>query len=62
MGTRTKIAHSPYTTLGIAASNSTKNESGPRSALGHISVVNTATPIESGTAMSKASNEETKVP
>ncbi len=49
-------------TLGIAASNSTKNDSGPRNALGHISVVNTATPTESGTAMTSATRDETSVP
>jgi hypothetical protein len=49
-------------TLGIAASSSTKNESGARRVFGHISVVKTATPIESGTAITSATKEETSVP
>src|ERR1051325_11356766 len=46
----------------MAASNSTKKDSGARSALGHISVVNTATPTESGTAITSARREDTSVP
>ncbi len=53
-GTSTKIAHSPYTTLGIAASSSVRNERPPRSAFGHISVRKTATPTASGTAITSA--------
>ncbi len=61
-GASTKIAHSPYTTLGIAASSSVRKEIVPRSGFGHISVVNTATPTESGMAITRATSEETRVP
>src|SRR6266566_5409965 len=49
-------------TLGIAASSSVAKEMGLRSGLGHISVTNTATATASGTAISRASMEETMVP
>ena len=48
--------------LGMAASSSVINASGPRSAFGHISVRKTARPTPSGTEMIKAINEETSVP
>src|SRR5712664_2101801 len=59
---RMKIPHNPYTTLGIAASSSTRNATGWRSQLGENSVRKTATPSESGTAISKASSEDASVP
>ena len=44
---------------GNGASSSVRNASGPRKKRGHISVRNTATPIESGTAIKSERNERT---
>ena len=46
----------------MAASSSVMKASGPRSACGHISVRNTATPMARGTASKRARNEDTSVP
>ena len=54
--------HPLYTTLGMAARSSTRNETGARSQLGAISLRKRAVPMPSGTACSRASSEETKVP
>ncbi len=59
---RTKIPHNPYTTLGMAASRSTRKPTGWRSHVGENSDRNIATPIASGVAMIKATAEETSVP
>ncbi len=49
-------------TLGIAASSSVVKERIPRNAVGHISVMKTATPTASGTAMIRETKDETTVP
>src|SRR5215472_11186640 len=49
-------------TLGIAASNSTSRERNARICRGQISVKNSAVPKESGTAISRATKDETRVP
>ncbi len=59
---RTKIPHSPYTTLGIAASRSTRNATGCRSQRGANSERKIATPIASGVARASAMIDETIVP
>ena len=46
----------------MAAKSSVVKERVPRSPVGHISVMNTATPIDSGTAMTSESSEDTIVP
>src|SRR5581483_8367318 len=46
----------------MAASNSMRNDKGVFSHPGHISVMNTAAPTESGTAMTSARIDETNVP
>ena len=56
------MPHRPYTTLGMVASSSTRNDTGARSQPGAISLKNSAVPMLSGTACSKAKNEETSVP
>ena len=61
-GPKTRIPHSPSTTLGIAASNSTTVAIGALSRFGAISVRNSAIAIESGVARSSAMNEVTTVP
>src|SRR5712692_4596040 len=59
---RMKIPHNPYTTLGIAASSSTRNATGCRNHLGENSVRKIATPSASGTAISSASTDDASVP
>ncbi len=46
----------------MAANNSVVKERIPRRPTGHISVIKTATPMESGTAMTSESSEDTIVP
>jgi hypothetical protein len=46
----------------MAAKSSVVKERIPRRLIGHISVIKTATPIDNGTAITSASNEETSVP
>src|SRR6266566_1681681 len=58
----TKIPHVPYTTLGIAARSSTRNAMGCRKARGANSVSKIATPSASGTAISRANNDDASVP
>ena len=59
---RTKIPHVPYTTLGIAASSSTRNATGWRSQRGENSVRKIATLSARGTAMTSARREDATVP
>ena len=59
---RTKMPHSPYTTLGIAASSSTRNAIGCRTERGANSVSKIATPSASGTAIRSASSDDASVP
>ncbi len=59
---RTKIPHTPYTTLGIAASSSTRKATGCRSQRRENSVRKIATPNASGTAISNASSDDASVP
>src|SRR5581483_4881206 len=61
-GINTKTPHSPYTTLGIAASSSTRNATGCRSQRGANSARKIATPSARGTASTRASSEEASVP
>ena len=62
-GSITKIAHSPSTTEGMAASNSTIRPIASRRELGMMSsVMKMAVPIPSGTASNRARNELTRVP
>ncbi len=61
-GSSTKIPHSPYTTLGIAARRSTRKPIGCRSARGASSERNIDTPSARGTAMSSATNDVASVP
>ena len=56
------MPHVPYTTLGIAASSSTRNATGWRSQRGENSVRKIATLSASGTARSSASSEDASVP
>ncbi len=46
----------------MAAKSSVVKERIPRSPTGHISVMKTATPRDSGTAITSASSEDTIVP
>src|ERR1700723_3317329 len=62
IGTSTKIPHSPYTTLGIAASNSVKNEIGPCNIFGQTSSRKIDTASASGTAITTASSDDSTVP
>jgi hypothetical protein len=63
MGMRTKIPQMPYTTLGIAASNSTRNTITVFTWDGKkFSLSNTAVPTPIGTAMSKPMKELMRVP
>src|SRR5581483_6418192 len=61
-GARTKIAHSPKITLGIAAKSSIANESGFRRLRGQSSLMKTATAIPSGTAITNAISDDKSVP
>ena len=54
IGTRTKMAQRPYTTDGMAASNSVRKATMPRKGLGQISITKTATQRARGTAMQSA--------
>ncbi len=56
------IPHSPIITLGTAASNSMMKDKGVLSFSGASSERNIAIPRLNGTAMSRASNDETIVP
>src|SRR5260370_20483992 len=56
-GERTKRPQRPYTTLGIAASSSIKNETGLRSQRGASSARKIAAPRLIGTAMRSAQND-----
>src|SRR5690349_2050053 len=56
-GERTKIPQRPYTTLGIAASSSIRNETGVRIQRGANSARKIAAPTPIGTAMTRAQNE-----
>src|SRR5262249_14138760 len=52
----------PYTTLGTAASISTRNDPARRNQCGAISERNAAVPMPSGTAISMANADDTSVP
>jgi len=62
IGSSTKIPHSPYTTLGIAARRSTRNAIGVFSQPGANSERKIADPSASGVATRSAMNDETMVP
>ena len=61
-GTSTNRPHRPYTTLGIAARVSIRNDTTGRSRAGAISTRNTAMPTETGSAITIASTLVTRVP
>jgi hypothetical protein len=61
-GTNTKIPHKPTITLGMAASISMMNETGPRSQPGESSTRNMAAPRLIGIAMTRANSELSNVP
>src|SRR5207244_2159538 len=58
----TKMPHTPYTTLGTAASSSTRKATGCRIHVGANSVRKMATPSANGTASNRATREDISVP
>src|SRR5207237_8198630 len=56
------IPHIPYTTLGMAASSSTRKATGCRSQRGENSVRKIATLSASGTAINSATRDDASVP
>ena len=61
-GRKTKMPHTPYTTLGIAARSSTSQLSGVRSQAGQSSARKMAIPTLMGTARRMATSEVINVP
>ena len=61
-GTSTNRPHRPMITLGIAASNSMRNEAGALSQRGDSSARKMAAPMLTGTAMRRARKELSRVP